>query len=183
MFVETEENAAITRSLGYEIFGVGPKYRKRANRMQKNDRVIFYTSLTRKWTASATITKKCFEDSTVVWKPESTPNEFKFRVELKPDYILDESEYLDGLKIGPGLEYVRKWPTENWPLAFWDRLHLLPQRDFKLLEGEMMRIKTGSPTETASNRKSGRSSKRYPQGANLRNSGANPTSKKYTQSA
>ena len=63
MFVETEENAAITRGLGYEIFGVGPKYRKRANRMQKNDRVIFYTSLTRKWTASATITKKCYEDT------------------------------------------------------------------------------------------------------------------------
>ena len=152
MFVETEENATITRQLGYKIFGMGPKYRKRANRMQKNDRVIFYTSLTKKWTASATINKTCFEDTTVVWKPESRPNDFKFRVELKPDYILDESEYLDGLKIGPGLEYVRKWSPENWPLAFWDRLHLLPQRDFNLLEGEMIRIKTGKPAESPPDR-------------------------------
>ncbi|MEC9438353.1 MAG: EVE domain-containing protein [Chloroflexota bacterium] len=174
MFVETEENAAITRGLGYEIFGVGPKYRKRANRMQKNDRVIFYTSLTRKWTASATITKKCYEDTTVVWKPESTPNEFKFRVALKPDYILDESDYIDGLKIGPGLEYVRKWSPETWPLAFWDRLHLLPQRDFKLLEGEMIRIKTGRPTEIASDRKSRQSRRPYSRGPNSRNSTANP---------
>ena len=156
MFVETKENATITRQLGYKIFGKGPKYRKRANRMQKNARVIFYTSLTKKWTASATISKTCFEDATVVWKPESRPNDFKFRVELKPDYILDESEYLDGLKIGPGLEYARKWPPENWPLAFWERLHLLPQRDFNLLEGEMIRIKTGKPAESPPETSTGR---------------------------
>jgi len=109
MFVETKENATITRQLGYKIFGMGPKYRKRANRMQKNDRVIFYTSLTKKWTASATISKTCFEDATVVWKPESRPNDFKFRVEkmkgsrilklhltlLKRSVILAESEQIN----------------------------------------------------------------------------------------
>ena len=77
--------------------------------------------------------------------PESRPIDFKFRVELTPEYILDETQYLDGLQIGPGLEYVKRWAPENWPLAFWDKLHLLPQRDFKLLEGEMIRIKTGKP--------------------------------------
>ena len=30
---------------------------------------------------------------------------------------------------------------EDWPLAFFDRLHLLPQKDFRLVEGEMQRIK------------------------------------------
>ena len=84
------------------------------------------------------------------------------------------SDYIDGLKIGPGLEYVRKWSPETWPLAFWDRLHLLPQRDFKLLEGEMIRIKTGRPTEIASDRKSRQSRRPYSRGPNSRNSTANP---------
>ena len=147
MFVETEENASITRGLGYKLFGMGPRYRKRAQRMQKSDRVLFYTRTTRSWTASATIKSKCFEDDSIIWMPKSRPVDFKFRVELDPDYILDETQYLDGLQIGPGLEYVRRWAPENWPLAFWDKLHLLPQRDFKLLEGEMVRIKTGKPAD------------------------------------
>ena len=147
MFVETEENASITRGLGYKLFGMGPRYRKRAQRMQKSDRVLFYTRTTRNWTASATIKSKCFEDDSIIWMPKSRPVDFKFRVELDPDYILDETQYLDGLQIGPGLEYVRRWAPENWPLAFWDKLHLLPQRDFKLLEGEMVRIKTGKPAD------------------------------------
>ena len=147
MFVETEENASITRGLGYKLFGMGPRYRKRAQRMQKSDRVLFYTRTTRSWTASATIKSKCFEDDSIIWMPKSRPADFKFRVELDPDYILDETQYLDGLQIGPGLEYVRRWAPENWPLAFWDKLHLLPQRDFKLLEGEMVRIKTGRPAD------------------------------------
>ena len=145
MFVETEENASITRRLGYKLFGMGPRYRKRAQRMQISDRVLFYTRTTRSWTASATIKSKCFEDDSIIWMPESRSIDFKFRVELNPDYILDETQYLDGLQIGPGLEYVKRWAPENWPLAFWDKLHLLPQRDFKLLEGEMIRIKTGKP--------------------------------------
>ena len=41
--------------------------------------------------------------------------------------------------LAPRLEYVKRWPPEDWPLAFFDRLHLLPQRDFRLIEGEMKR--------------------------------------------
>ena len=148
MFVETSENAEITRKMGYTLFGMGPRYKKRAQRMQKRDRVVFYNRATRTWTASATISSECFEDDSLIWMPKSRAIEFKFRIELKPNYILDESQYLDGLQIGPGLEYVKRWSPEHWPLAFWDKLHLIPQRDFKLLEGEMIRIKTGKPGET-----------------------------------
>ena len=66
---------------------------------------------------------------------------------IKPDFILRDDEYIDGLQLGPSLEYVKKWSPENWPLAYWDKLHLLPQRDFKLLEIEIMRIKPGEPGE------------------------------------
>ena len=82
MFVETKENASITRELGYKLFGMGPRYRKRAQRMQKNDRVLFYTRTTMNWTATATITSECFEDSSPVWEPKSKPSDFKFRIKL-----------------------------------------------------------------------------------------------------
>ena len=143
MFVETTENAQITREKGYSIFGMSPKYKKRAQRMQPNDRVLFYEKSEMIWTASATISSKYFEDTSEIWPTEGNPDEYKIRINLKPNYILDQSEFIQGLQVGASLEYVKKWAPEKWPLAFWDTLHLLPQRDFKYLEDEMRRIKTG----------------------------------------
>ena len=93
------------------------------------------------WTASATITSDYFEDESPIWMPSDQPKEFKFRIELKPNYVLEETEYIDGLQLGPSLEYVKRWAPEDWPLAFWDRIHLIPSRDFKLIEDEMKRAK------------------------------------------
>ena len=37
--------------------------------------------------------------------------------------------------VGPGLEYVQKWPAEHWKLAFQGNLHLIPDADFETLRG------------------------------------------------
>ena len=144
MFAENGQNAAITRGMGYSLFGMGPRYKKRAERMQPNDRALFYSRNLRSWTASATITGKFYVDESIVWKPDDKAKEFKYRVKLKPNYVLSEDQYLDGLQLGPSLEYLKRWSPEDWPLAFFDNLHLIPQRDFSFLEGEMKRLKTGT---------------------------------------
>ena len=140
MFVETEENASITRGLNYQLFGIGPPYRKRAQRMQPKDRVIFYTRQSKKWTASGTLTSKYFEDDSTVWQPETKKKDFMYRVHIEPNYVLDPEKYIDGNLVGPSLDYVKKWYPEHWHLAFWERLHLIPQKDFSRLEGEMIRL-------------------------------------------
>jgi len=139
MFVENKQNAEITRKLNYSMFGVGPNYKRRAQRIQKNDRVIFYTRTTKALTATATITEECFEDTSPTWEPKNNTEEFKFRISLKANHILKKKNYLDASYIGPRLEYMKNWIPEDWYLAFWDTLHLLPQRDFRLLEDEMKR--------------------------------------------
>ena len=63
---------------------------------------------------------------------------------------MNREEFIDGLLIGPSLEYVKRWSPEYWPLAFWEKLHLLPQKDFRLLENEIIRKKTGKPGGTPS---------------------------------
>ena len=64
-------------------------------------------------------------------------------MKLEPYIVLDEEDYIDGLLLGPRLDYVKRWPPEEWPLAFMDALHLLPQRDFRLIEGEMKKVSRG----------------------------------------
>jgi len=140
MFADNSENSVITREKGYKIFGMSAKYKRRAQRMHAKDRVIFFDRGKKCWTASATIASDYFEDSSPIWTPTDQPDEFKFRIELKPNYVLGEEQFIDGLQLGPSLEYVKRWAPEDWPLAFWERIHLIPSRDFKLIEDEMKRV-------------------------------------------
>ena len=140
MFVEAPQNFEITREIDFTLFGMGPKYRRRAERMKPQDRVLFYIDRVRKWPASATIISTYFEDNSPLWHPTTRDESFQYRVKLKPDIVLDEEDYIDAMILGPRLDYVKRWAPEKWPLAFWERLHLLPQHDFRLIEGEMQRI-------------------------------------------
>lgn len=140
MFVQTPENFAISKGLGFTVHGVGSKYRKRAERMQPDDRVLYYVNGLRKWTVMGSIASKCFEDTSPIWKPTSRGEDFRYRVKIAPGIILDEAEYIDALVLAPRLEYVKRWVPETWPLAFMEYLHLLPQRDYRLVEGEIRRI-------------------------------------------
>ena len=140
MIVESPENFEITRDVGFTLYGFREKYRRRAERMQPDDRVLFYVKEMRKWTATATIASRYFVDNKPMWKPNSFGEQFRYRVKLSPDIILDEKDYIDALILAPRLEYVKRWLPEDWPLAFHESLHLLPQRDFRLIESEMKRL-------------------------------------------
>ena len=107
--------------------------------MQPDDRMLYYVKGLRKWTATTTITSRSFEERTDIWAPNRRRDVYPYRVKTAPDIVLDEEDYIDALMLAPRLEYVKRWPPEDWPLAFFDRLHLLPQRDFRLIEGEMKR--------------------------------------------
>ena len=140
MFVESPEEFEVTREHGVTRYSGPPGYRRRVERMQADDRVLFYVTSIRKWTATATIVSRSFENHSPVWNPAKRREEHPYRVELAPAIVLDEEDYIDALILAPRLEYVKRWPPEDWPLAFLDKLHLLPQRDFRLIEGELKRI-------------------------------------------
>ena len=140
MVVQTPENFQISKDLGFTALGLKPKYRRRAQRMEPDDLMLFYVSGLRKWTATAVVKSNRYEDRTPIWQTRPKDDHFPYRVKIAPDIVLDESEYIDGLQIGPRLEYLKRWPPDRWHLAFFDSLHLLPQKDFRLIEGEMKRI-------------------------------------------
>ncbi len=80
-----------------------------------------------------------FEDDEPIWEHHREDETFPHRVEINSNVVLAESQFVDAREVGPGLEYVRKWPPEDWPLAFIGPLHIIPQRDFTYLEEEMKR--------------------------------------------
>ena len=60
---------------------------------------------------------------------------------MNPKVILDEEQYVDASLVAPTLDYLKRWPLELWNLAFIEDLHLLPQKDFRFIEGEINRAK------------------------------------------
>ena len=140
MVVQTPENFEISKEMGFNVHGLRSRFRRRAQRMEPDDRVLFYIEGVRKWAAIASITSRYFEDRTPIWKSTSREDEYPYRVKMSPSIVLKEEDYIDALVLGPRLEYVKRWAPEHWPLALMDSLHLLPQRDFRLIEGEMKRV-------------------------------------------
>ena len=139
MVVQTPEDFKISKQMGFTVHGLGRRYRRRADRMEPDDPVLFYVSGIRKWTAIASVRSRKFEDHTPIWKARRQ-DDLPYRVKLAPKMVLEEADYIDAGEVGPRLEYLKRWPPERWPLAFFDSLHLLPQRDFRLIESEMKKL-------------------------------------------
>ena len=123
----------------FSVLGMGKQQRKRVQRMELGDRVLFYITGRMVFGAAATVSGPYFEDSSQVW-PSVDPNEtYAWRVHTNPDVVLDREHEIDARLIAPRMEFVKKWPPEEWPLAFQGLLHLVPKKDFQLLEREMRR--------------------------------------------
>ena len=144
MFVQTRDNFEITKNMGFKLHGLGAKHKRRADRMQPNDNILYYVKDTKSWLALATVRSKAFEDRSPLWNPTHRGEDFRYRVKIEPRLVLEDEEAVNALLLAPRLEYLKRWSPELWPLAFMDSVHLLPQRDFRLIEAEMKRIRSAT---------------------------------------
>ena len=139
MVATSLENFRTSRSLGFTVQGMESRQRRKAQRMEPGDRIVYYITAIQRFGATATVTSKCFEDRKPLWESEGKREDYPWRVNIEPAAVLEEEDFLDARELGPRLEYVRRWPPEYWPLAFQGNLHILPKYDFELLEQEMKR--------------------------------------------
>lgn len=137
MVVTSLENHRITCRNDFSVQGFRESLRKRVERMEVGDRMLFYLSPEQRFSASATVTSTFFIDHTEIWVHRSAQEMYPYRVHIEPVALLQEEEFLDAKEIGPRMEYVKKWTPELWPLAFFGDLHLIPKKDFALIEDEM----------------------------------------------
>ena len=142
MIISNPENYGITKNLGFTSQGLKAQHRRKVQRIESGDRVLFYVSVARHFAATATATSSYTEEDTVVWQNEGCAN-WPYRIQIKPEVILEDHQYIDANLLAPRLDYVKRWPPENWYMAFQGNLHLLPKNDFLLIEDEMKKLKFG----------------------------------------
>lgn len=141
MLTVTPENWEATRARGVRLIALRQRHRRKAERMLQGDRVLCYVTHTRVFTATTTVSSAYFEDRSPYWKATGQQaDDFPYRVRVQTNVLLDPSEYIDAYQIAPRLLYVKRWPPEDWALAFQGDIHLLSSQDFRLIEGEMERL-------------------------------------------
>ena len=142
MIVTSLENFRITRRHGFKVQGIKTQHQRKMQRIEPGDRILYYVGGDRHFSATATAKSRYFEDATPIWKQEGSVN-WNFRVHVQPDVVLDEFEFMDASQLAPRLDYVRRWSPEDWYMAFaQSSLHLLPKKDFQLIEEEMRKVKS-----------------------------------------
>ncbi len=137
-----KQNFDITQQLGFAQQGLKAEYRRKVQRVEPGDRIIYYVSGVRVFTATATVTKSYEEVKSTPWVKEGK-TAWPYRIEIRPDVILPSEQYINAGLIAYRLEYLRKWPPEDWHMAFQGNLHLLSKGDFFLLETEMLKLRDG----------------------------------------
>ena len=83
MISTTLDDFLVTRDRGYSVFGMGSKYRRRAQRMQPDDRMLLYVKQLRKWTGVVSVTSEYFEDRTPIWNVGTRGENYPYRVRIK----------------------------------------------------------------------------------------------------
>ena len=142
MITCNEENFNITRDLDFSKQALKSEYRRKVQRVEKDDRLLYYVLGIRKFTATATVTASYKEEETDIWRDEGSAT-WPYLIEIKPELVLDEEQYITAGLLAHRLDYIRRWPPENWYMAFQGNLHLLPKGDFFLIEEEMKKLKFG----------------------------------------
>ena len=141
MIALTPENFEITERLGFSMLGLKARHRRKAERMVPGDRVLYFVSRWNVFPVVANVSSTFFEDQRPIWvNYDQRPDVYPWRVNTRPEIVLERHEWIDAHQIAPRMLYVKRWPPELWPLAFQGSVHLLSAQDFRMVEAEMERL-------------------------------------------
>jgi hypothetical protein len=132
--VGSPDNFEKTAELGFTVQGLKSRHRRKAERMAKGDRFVWYVTGEQVFAGSATIEGEYFEDHQPIWSSGKKKDEdYPWRVPISRDIVLPRSEWVDAEGPARRMAYVAKWPREHWRLAFQGNVHEISQDDFEII--------------------------------------------------
>jgi predicted RNA-binding protein len=130
LLVSSPENFEVSRARGFDIAGMKSRHRKKAETVQAGDTVLFYLVGIKSVGGVAEVTGPYFEDHTHLWDSRKEGEEYPFRFPIRPLSMIENP--VDFVKVEDlldALEYPRRWPRQNWTLAFQGNVHKLSDDD------------------------------------------------------
>lgn len=150
LLVSSADNFEKNRELGFRQAAMKSRHRRKWERVAPGDRVLFYLTGVKAIGGVCRVTGAPFESHERIWGSGSKPDEdYPWRFPTEPIVTLAPGSYVpaEPLALGP-LEYPKRWPTENWTLAFQGNVHELSDADADIVEAAV-RQAAGAPADTA----------------------------------
>ena len=133
MLVSSEDNFERSRSRGFEIAGMKSRHRKKAERVEPGDKVVFYLTKVQAFGGTAEVTSPFFDSDEEIWESGKKQELYPFRFEVRPEVACEPGDFLAVEPIRGKLQYLKKWPAEHWRLAFQGNVHSLPKKDYETI--------------------------------------------------
>jgi predicted RNA-binding protein len=134
LLVSSPENFEVSRQRGFDIAGMKARHRKKAETVKPGDTVFFYLTGIKAIGGLAEVTGTFFEDATHIWDSRKEGEEYPYRFPIKPVAIIQDSGDFVAVEVFVDeLVYVKRWPRENWTLAFQGNVHKLGEEDYQIL--------------------------------------------------
>ncbi|MCF7805255.1 MAG: EVE domain-containing protein [Candidatus Marinimicrobia bacterium] len=134
MIVSSKENFEATKVRDFSVQGVKSRHRKKAMEMQPGDKLMYYVTGIQKFAGITEVTSTFFEGEEIIWKSKKEGENYPWRIEIKPELILDEKDWVDSEVFKDKLQYIGKWPDKHWKLAFQGNVHSLPEEDYNTVK-------------------------------------------------
>jgi hypothetical protein len=136
IIVGSPENFATTAAHGFTIQGMKSRHRKKAERMGPGDKIAYYITGRKAFAGVSTIESPYFESHERIWTstdPKKAAEDYPFRVHIRPDVILADEDFAGAEPIARRMSYTKKWPEQNWTLAFQGNVHEISAEDFEII--------------------------------------------------
>ncbi len=135
--VGSPDNFELAKGRGFDMFGFKSTRRRESADMKPGDKLVFYLTGVMRFGGIAEVTSEVYEDHTPVFKSEKKAGEdYPFRVQTKPDRLLEKDQWLDVKDYATRLEMTRR-RGEHWRLAFQGNLHKIGDDDYELLSKDV----------------------------------------------
>lgn len=122
--------------LGFKFQGIPIRFKRQVQRMDINDKIIYYIMGLQKFGAIARITGEYYEDHSKVWIDDDEM--WPARRPSEPEIVLQDDELIDSKRLVPDLSFIKK--KEFWGVYFQGSIREIPEEDFRLIESEMRKI-------------------------------------------
>jgi hypothetical protein len=140
LLVSSPENFAKSRAIGFRTSAMKSRHRRKWERVRPGDRVFYYLTGEKAIGGVARVTGEPFESRERIWGSASKPLEdYPWRFPTEPILILEAGRSVAAEPLAREMEYTKRWPAENWTLAFQGNVHELSDADADLVEAAVRR--------------------------------------------
>ena len=149
LLVSSPDNFETSRARGFDIAGMKSRHRKKAETVKVGDTVFFYCVGVKAIAGLAEVTGPYFESDEHIWESRKEGEEYPFRFPIRPLAVAPTpADYVEVEPFVDALEYVKRWPRENWTLAFQGNVHKLGTHDYELLAAAVREAAAAGATAT-----------------------------------